>query len=128
MRRPRYHVTPPTGWLNDPNGPFPLGGEWHLFYQHHAGGTEWGTPHWGHVRSRDLARWEHLPVALSPTPGGPDRDGCWSGCAASLDGRPVLFYTGIVHTGRTPSTSTWRPCAVRTRPTTCGTGRARRDR
>ena len=99
MRRPRYHVTAPAGWLNDPNGPFQLGGEWHVFYQHHAGGTVWGTPHWGHVRSRDLVRWEHLPVALSPTPGGPDRDGCWSGCARLVEGRPVLFYTGIVHTG-----------------------------
>ena len=102
MRRPRYHVTAPAGWLNDPNGPFQLRGEWHVFYQHHAGGAVWGTPHWGHVRSRDLVRWEHLPVALSPAPGGPDRDGCWSGCTRDVDGRPVLFYTGIVHTGPDP--------------------------
>jgi len=31
---PRYHVRPPTGYVNDPNGPVFLGNRWHLYFQH----------------------------------------------------------------------------------------------
>jgi len=42
-----------------------------------------------------LAHWEHRPIALSPTSGGPDKDGVWSGCAINWDGIPLVFYTGV---------------------------------
>jgi beta-fructofuranosidase len=52
--------------------------------------------HWGHATSRDLVHWRHLPLALAPTPGGPDQDGCFSGCAVVDDaGVPTLVYTGV---------------------------------
>lgn len=41
---------------------------------------------WGHVVSEDLVRWCRLPPALRPSPGGPDADGCWSGCCAGEAG------------------------------------------
>jgi beta-fructofuranosidase len=28
-------------------------------------------------------------------PGGPDKDGVWSGCAVNKDGVPTLVYTGV---------------------------------
>ena len=31
--RPSFHVSPPTGWLNDPNGPIHRDGRYHLFFQ-----------------------------------------------------------------------------------------------
>jgi len=34
-------------------------------------------------------------MALSPTPGGPDKDGCWSGSAFINEGVPTLVYTGV---------------------------------
>ncbi len=92
--RPLFHLTPTTGWLNDPNGFSGYRGEYHLFYQYHPYSTSWGPMHWGHCKSRDLLRWERLPAALAPDQPY-DRDGCFSGSAAETpDGRHLLMYTG----------------------------------
>lgn len=93
--RPQYHFLPPANWMNDPNGVIQWRGRYHLFYQHNPNGAFWGTMHWGHAVSDDLVHWTHLPIALAPTPGGPDWDGCFSGCAVDDLGLPRVLYTGV---------------------------------
>ncbi|HXT37471.1 MAG TPA: glycoside hydrolase family 32 protein, partial [Chloroflexota bacterium] len=94
--RSRYHFQPSANWMSDPNGPIHWRGQYHLFYQHNPRNPFFGPMCWGHAVSPDLVRWAHLPIALAPTPGGPDADGCWSGCAVDDAGTPTLIYTGVV--------------------------------
>ncbi|GLC68481.1 Putative beta-Fructufuranosidase [Pleodorina starrii] len=94
--KPLFHVMPVNGWGSDPNGPIFYKGRYHLFYQARPGTCQW---YWGmcwdHVVSTDLAHWERLPMALVPTPGGIDADGCFSGSiqVEPQSGIPVCFYT-----------------------------------
>lgn len=94
--RPNYHLSPPQGRLNDPNGLFTDGDTLHVFYQHDP-----CFPHapkrtgWGHASvSLVLAEpWCHHPDALYPDMPY-DKHGCYSG-GAVVDGNDVwLFYTG----------------------------------
>lgn len=93
--RPQYHLLPPANWMNDPNGPIYWQGKYHMFYQHNPNGAFWGDMHWGHAVSDDMVRWKHLPMALAPTPGGPDKDGVFSGCAVIDKGAVTAVYTGV---------------------------------
>ena len=71
MPRPRVHLTPARGWLNDPNGLVHDGRRFHAFFQFHPDGLEWGPMHWGHATSTDLVAWVHDPEpALAPGPLG----------------------------------------------------------
>ncbi|SEO36460.1 glycoside hydrolase family 32 protein [Pseudomonas sp. NFACC39-1] len=91
--RPDYHLAPPAGWMNDPNGVVYFRGEYHVFYQHHPFDAKWGPMYWGHAKSADLVHWQHLPIALAPGDDF-DRDGCFSGSAVVCGDTLALIYTG----------------------------------
>ena len=91
---PRIHVRPPTGFVNDPNGPVLIGGRYHLYFQYCSSTAKQAPVGWGHVSSSDLVRWRDHPMALQPSPDGPDRDGAWSGNVIRWDGELVAFYSG----------------------------------
>ena len=93
--RPSFHLLPPHNWMNDPNGPIFWKGRYHLFYQLNPHAAVWGDMHWGHAISPDMIHWRHQPVALAPTPGGPDSEGCFSGSAIVHNGKPTFIYTGV---------------------------------
>src|SRR5260370_17347302 len=62
--RPQYHFSPRVNWTNDPCGIVYANGEYHLFFQFNPFGDLWGHMSWGHAVSRDLVRWNQLPVAI----------------------------------------------------------------
>jgi beta-fructofuranosidase len=93
--RPIYHLTTAANWINDPNGPIYFNGEYHMFYQHNPYGDKWGNMSWAHAKSKDLAHWQRLPIALTPNPDSYDKDGVYSGCCVIDDnGIPTIIYTG----------------------------------
>ncbi|MCI8646100.1 MAG: glycoside hydrolase family 32 protein [Firmicutes bacterium] len=92
--RPAFHAAPPVGWMNDPNGFSVYQDTIHLFYQYYPYGTEWGPMYWGHLKTKDMIRWEDCPAALAPDEDY-DKDGCFSGSAVETEAGHVLIYTGV---------------------------------
>jgi beta-fructofuranosidase len=93
--RPQFHLLPEHNWMNDPNGPIFWKGKYHMFFQYNPNGAVWGDMHWAHAVSPDMVHWKHMPMALAPTPGGFDADGCFSGSAVVYEGTPTIVYTGV---------------------------------
>ena len=62
----RFHIMPPTGWLNDPNGLCQAGGVFHAYFQYAPFDVEGGVKAWGHATSRDLMNWEYVGAPLLP--------------------------------------------------------------
>ena len=97
--RPNWHVSPPQGLLNDPNGFIYHNGEYHLFYQWYPYACEHKDKHWVHLTSSDLINWHWQSVALTPSDWF-DSHGVFSGHALSHNGELMLFYTGNVRIGQ----------------------------
>lgn len=92
---PVFHVTPPCGWMNDPNGFSVYQGKIHLFYQFHPYSEVWGPMHWGHYETVDFVTWTELPVALAPDKNY-DEAGCFSGSGIETEYGHLLAYTGVM--------------------------------
>ncbi|XP_068628039.1 sucrose-6-phosphate hydrolase-like [Battus philenor] len=112
---PRYHLAPPHGWMNDPNGFSEYNDEYHLFYQFNPNSSlEPGIAHWGHAKSKDLFHWEHLPIAMYPDQWY-DRTGVFSGSAIVEDDKMYLFYTGNINfPGQNPDHQQHQALAIST--------------
>ena len=93
--RTNYHIMPPVGWLNDPNGLCQFRGVFHAYFQYSPLNVHGGGGYWGHCVSSDLLCWEYRePVLAADTP--EDRSGVYSGSALVEKDRMYLFYTGNV--------------------------------
>jgi beta-fructofuranosidase len=93
--RPQFHLLPAKNWMNDPNGPIYWKGHYHMFFQYNPNAAVWGDMHWAHAVSDDMIHWRHLPIALAPTPGWDDADGCFTGSAVDDHGTATVLYTGV---------------------------------
>ena len=88
------HFEPFARWMNDPNGLCFYKGRWHVFYQLHPYGTQWGPMHWGHVSSTDMVNWKREPIMFAPSL-EEEKDGVFSGSAViGDDGKLKFYYTG----------------------------------
>ena len=99
-----FHVQPPVGLLNDPNGLVQYEGTYHLCYQWHPFAPKHALKFWAHLTSTDLVHWTQQPIALAPSQPY-ESHGCYSGSGIVHDGAVRLLYTGNVRTpdgGRTP--------------------------
>lgn len=88
--RLNYHMMPPIGWLNDPNGLIYFNGRYHLYYQFNPYASCPGKMCWGHFVSDDLIDYMDDGVALKPDI---EDASAYSGGAIECDGKITAFYT-----------------------------------
>ncbi len=112
--RLRFHLMPPDGWLNDPNGLCQFHGIYHVFFQYAPNepapdGRMART--WGHYAGKDLLHLKYEGVPFWPEE--LDHDGCYSGSALLAEDAIWLYYTGnikqpgdydYIHDGRISNT------------------------
>lgn len=93
--RLKFHLMPPVGWLNDPNGLCHLNGVYHVFFQYSPLDVLGKTKLWGHYTSYDLINWKYEGAPLVPDQEF-DRDGVYSGSSIIEKNQIHIFYTGNV--------------------------------
>lgn len=95
-----FHLIPPSGWLNDPNGLCQFKGVNHIYYQYTPFDATWGMKLWGHYTTEDWISYkEYEPFIFSDI--ADDRDGVYSGSAFIKDDEIYFYYTGNVkHTDK----------------------------
>ena len=94
--RQRFHIEPPDGWLNDPNGLSFYKGEYHVYFQYSPIAPDGHTPRgWGHYHGSDLMHMTYDRAVMMPDI-PEDSHGVYSGSAIENDGVLHIFYTGNV--------------------------------
>ena len=100
LYHPRFHLMPPTRehmptGMNDMNAMFFHEGVYHVTYQDHIDcpdDVNQANQSFGHVVSRDLVNWQHLPPALVDKPNFDGRLGPWDGPGFVCNGTPMIIY------------------------------------
>jgi beta-fructofuranosidase len=95
-RRLVYHLMPPAGWLNDPNGLVQHNGLYHIFYQYSPMDARGALKGWGHYTTPDFIHFKEEDAEIYPDK-PLDQNGAYSG-SAFVDKNNVIhfFYTGNI--------------------------------
>jgi beta-fructofuranosidase len=89
--RPSFHLLPQAGFLGDPCAPRFFDRKYHAFFHGSFGGRGWQ-----HAISPDLVHWTHMPIALTPSEGGYDSYGTFTGGVLPGTGdEATIIYTGV---------------------------------
>lgn len=98
--RPRYHFSPISGWLNDPNGLMFYKGTYFLFCQLNPYYQWCDNMHWTLLKSNDLVHWTDEGLVLYPDKTGQKFSGSGvvdtenvSGLKEGEEDPLLLFYT-----------------------------------
>ncbi|WP_319468984.1 sucrose-6-phosphate hydrolase [uncultured Trichococcus sp.] len=92
---PSYHIAPPHGLLNDPNGLYQDNlGIYHIFHQWFPLGTVHGLKSWRHLTTADFVHYSDHGVAVEPND-FMDCCGCYTGMALKDKEDIHFYYTGI---------------------------------
>lgn len=62
--RPTFHLTPERHWINDPQRPVLVDGEWHLYYLYNADYPEGNGTEWHLATSTDMVTWKNRGIAI----------------------------------------------------------------
>ena len=93
--RMKFHLQPPIGWLNDPNGLCQIGSQYHIYFQYTPFNPNGGTGLWGHMVTEDFIHYEEHEPSIFPDTSW-DANGAYSGSAYEENGEYYFFYTGNV--------------------------------
>ena len=67
MRRQWFHLEPPKGWMNDPNGLCCFQDRIHVYFQYCPESADGqGNRRWGHYEGEDLLHWTYTGIMMSP--------------------------------------------------------------
>lgn len=94
--RLKYHMMPPVGWMNDPNGLIYYKGKYHLYYQFNPYDTHTGKMCWGHLASEDLISYTDCGVALMHEG---ENERVFSGGAIQTEEGIAAYYTLHIENG-----------------------------
>lgn len=89
-QRARFHMTPPSGWLCDPQRPVFVNGAYHLYYLHSTQNN--GQGGWDHATTADGVHFTHHGDALPLQPDFP----VWSGSAVVDTANTAGFGAGAI--------------------------------
>lgn len=102
--RPTFHLTAPSGWLNDPCGLGydPSTKQYHISFQWNPNGNDWGNVSWGNATSSDMVSWETSPEPILAPSTEYDHCGVFTGCLQATDidgsfGALTCIYTSVSH-------------------------------
>ena len=93
--RLHFHLMPPMGWLNDPNGLCVIKGVNHIYFQYTPFSATWGMKLWGHYSTENWIDYKEHDAFLFPDI-KEDKDGVYSGSAFVENDEVHYFYTGNV--------------------------------
>lgn len=89
-QRSFYHMTPPAGWLCDPQRPVFVNGAYHLYYLHSDVNN--GPGDWDHATTQDGVSFTHHGVAIGQKPNFP----VWTGSSVIDDANTAGFGAGAI--------------------------------
>ena len=93
--RLNYHLMPPIGWLNDPNGLCYHNGTYNIFFQYAPFDANGGLKFWGHYQTKDFIDYDYKGIAIYPDEKF-DCHGVYSGSALVEEDNIYIYYTGNI--------------------------------